>query len=155
MLNLNEIEILQVAIVHEERARKYYERQASRHPGDAAGDLFSFLAGEEDGHIRKLSAVHGIPKFEAGWEEKYLPYLIDLDKLAWEEGVEAEAAKGPEAVRKGLLIARKAESHAIDFYSRASAVVEDRNTKGLLAELESEEKIHLMKIERYLKELQG
>ncbi|HEY7528489.1 MAG TPA: ferritin family protein [Candidatus Deferrimicrobiaceae bacterium] len=155
MIDLNEIEILQVAVVHEERARKYYERQASRHPGDPAGDLFSFLAGEEEGHIRKLNAKFGVPKFEAGWEEKYLPFLIDLERLAWEEGVDAEATKGPEAVRKGLLIAKKAESHAIDFYRRAAGVVEDRNTKGLLSELESEERIHLTKIERYLKELQG
>jgi rubrerythrin len=153
MLDLNEIEILQVAVVHEERARKYYERQASRHAKGPAGDLFAFLAGEEEGHIRKLSAKFGIPRFEAGWEQKYLPYLIDLDKLAWEEGVKAEASGGGEAVRRGLLIARKAESHAIDFYSRAAGVVEDKNTKGLFAELEGEEKIHLAKIESYLKEL--
>jgi len=153
MLDLNEMEILQVAVVHEERARKYYERQASRHANDPAGDLFAFLAGEEEGHIRKLSAKFGVQRFEAGWEEKYLPYLIDLERLAWEEGVEVEAASGVEAVRKGLLIAKKAESHAIDFYRRAAGVVEDRNAKGLLAELEGEEKIHLAKIESYLKEL--
>ena len=82
-----------------------------------------------------------------------MPFLIDLDKLAWEEGVEAEAAAGAEAVRKGLEIAKKAESHAISFYGRAAGVVEDRNTRGLLLELEGEEKIHLAKVEGYLKEL--
>lgn len=153
MIDLNEIEILQVAVAHEERARTFYDRLAARHAGDPAGDLFGFLAGEEEGHIRKLSARYGVPRFEAGWEEKYIPYLIDLDKLAWEEGVEAEAAAGADAVRKGLLIARKAEAHAIDFYHRAAGVVEDKNTSGLLAELEGEEKIHLAKIEGYLKEL--
>ena len=153
MLDLNEIEILQVAVVHEERARKFYERLAARHARNPAGDLFGFLAGEGGGDIRKLSAKCVAPRFEAGWEQKYLPYLIDLDKLAWEEGVEVEGASGVEAVRKGLLIARKAESHAIDFYSRAARVVEDKDTKGLFAELEGEEKIHLAKIESYLKEL--
>ena len=153
MIDLNEIEILQVAVAHEERARTFYDRLAVRHAGDPAGDLFGFLAGEEEGHIRKLSARYGVPRFEAGWEEKYIPYLIDLEKLAWEEGVEAEAATGVEAVRKGLLIARKAESHAIDFYHRAAGAVEDKNTHGLLAELEGEEKIHLAKIEGYMKEL--
>jgi rubrerythrin len=153
MIDLNEIEILQVAVAHEERARAYYERQAARHPGDPAGDLFAFLAGEEQGHIRKLSARHGVPAFEAGWEEKYLPYLIDLEKLAWEEGVEAEAARGAEGVRKALLIAKKAEAHAIDFYNRAAKVVEDKNTKGLLSDLEGEEKVHLAKIESYMKEM--
>jgi len=153
MIDLNEIEILQVAIIHEERARKFYERLASRHSKYPAGDLYAFLAGEEEGHLKKLSAKYGVPRFEAGWEEKYLPSLIDLDKLAWEDGVEAEATAGFEAVRKGLLIARKAESHAIDFYNRAAGVVEDRNTKELFAELEGEEKIHLAKIEGYLKEL--
>jgi rubrerythrin len=153
MIDLNEIEILQVAVVHEERARRYYEAQASRHPADPAGDLFAFLAGEEEGHIRKLSARFGIPRFEAGWEEKYLPYLIDLEKLASEEGAEAGTPSGVEAVRKGLLLAKKAESHAIDFYGRASLAVADSGTKALLAELEGEEKIHLARIESYLKEL--
>jgi len=151
MIDLNEIEILQVAVAHEERARTFYERLAARHAGDPAGDLFGFLAGEEEGHIRKLSARYGVPRFEAGWEEKYIPFLIDLEKLAREEGVEAESSSGVEAVRKGLLIATKAEEHAIDFYHRAAGVVEDKNTGGLLAELEGEEKIHLAKIEGYLK----
>src|SRR5512134_633143 len=153
MIDLNEIEILQVAVAHEERARRFYERLAARHTGDPAGDLFGFLAGEEEGHIRKLSARYGVPRFEAGWEEKYLPYLIDLEKLAWEEGVAAEAAAGVEAVRRGLLIAMKAESHAIDFYHRAAEVVEDKATSILLSELEGEEKIHLAKIEGYRKGL--
>ena len=151
MIDLNEIEILQVAVAHEERARAFYDRLAARHAGDPAGDLFGFLAGEEEGHIRKLSARYGLPRFEAGWEEKYIPFLIDLEKLAREEGVEAESSSGVEAVRKGLLIATKAEEHAIDFYHRAADVVEDKNTGGLLAELEGEEKIHLAKIEGYLK----
>lgn len=153
MIDLNEIEILQVAVAHEERARRFYDRLAARHAGDPAGDLFGFLSGEEEGHIRKLSSRLAVPRFEAGWEQKYLPYLIDLEKLAWEEGVEAEAAAGGEAVRKGLLIARKAETHAIDFYHRAASVVEDKNTSGLLSELEGEEKIHLARIEEYLKGL--
>lgn len=153
MLDLNEIEILQVALVHEERAKTFYERLARTQGDTPAGDLFDFLAREEEGHIRKLSAAHGIPAFESGREEKYLPYLIDLDRLAWEEGVEAGGAEGPDAVRKGLSVAKKAESHAIAFYRRAGDVVEDRNTRELLSELESEERAHLAKIEAYLKDL--
>ncbi len=153
MIDLNEIEILQVAVAHEERARRFYEHLAARHAGDPAGDLFGFLAGEEEGHIRKLSARYGIPTFEAGWEEKYLPYLIDLEQLAREEGVAAEAATGVDAVRRGLLIAMKAESHAIDFYHRAAGVVGDEERSGLLSELEGEERIHLAKIEGYLEGL--
>src|SRR4030066_158598 len=81
MLDLNEIEILQVALAHETQARIFYERLARRQGDTPVGDLFAFLAEEEEGHIRKLSAKHGIPAFEADWEEKYLPYLIDLDRL--------------------------------------------------------------------------
>ena len=153
MLDLNEIEILQVALAHEGRAKDFYGRLASRHGDAPAGRLFAFLAGEEEGHIRKLSSRYKIPAFEAGWEAKYLPYLIDLDRLAGEEGVDAEGASGADAARKGLAIARKAESHAIDFYARAAGVVEDRNTKGLLAELQAEETAHLGRIESLLKDL--
>ncbi len=153
MLDLNEIEILQVALVHEERARTFYERLARRQGDTPAGDLFDFLAREEEGHIRKLSAAHGIPASEAEREEKYLPYLIDLERLAWEEGVEAGGDEGPDAVRKGLSVARKAESHAIAFYRQARDVVEDRNTKELLSGLESEERGHLARIDAYLKDL--
>lgn len=153
MLDLNEIEILQVALAHEKQARTFYERLA-RHQGDTpGGDLFAFLAEEEQGHIRKLSAKHGIPEFEADWEEKYLPYLIDLDRLAWEEGVDAGGTEGPDALRKGLSVAKKAESHAIAFYHMAAKVVEDRNTQDMLSELEAEERIHLAKIEAHLESL--
>jgi rubrerythrin len=60
---------------------------------------------------------------------------------------------GPEAVRRGLEIACKAESHAISFYAEAGKVVEDPSTKTLLAELEGEERNHLAKIEGYLADL--
>ncbi|MGE5190417.1 MAG: ferritin-like domain-containing protein [Gemmatimonadota bacterium] len=150
MLDLNEIEILQVALAHEGRAKAFYDRLAARHGGDPAGELFAFLAGEEEGHIRKLSSLHGIPAFEAGWEAKYLPYLIDLDRLAWEEGIQAEAASGADAARKGLAIARKAETHAIEFYGKAAEVAEDRDTKELLAGLQAEERIHLARIDGLL-----
>jgi rubrerythrin len=153
MIDLNEIEILQVALAHEERARAFYVRMAERYGGSVAGDLFLFLSREEEAHIRRLSSRYGIPEFEKKWEEKFLPYLIDLDRLAREEGVDAQHATGPEAVRRGLAIARKAESHAIAFYAGAGKVVEDPSTKTLLAELEEEERNHLAKIEGYLADL--
>jgi Uncharacterized conserved protein len=153
MLDLNEIEILQVALAHEERARAFYVRMADRHGDSAAGDLFAFLSREEEGHIRRLTSRYGIPEFEKKWEEKFLPYLIDLDRLAWEEGLGAQYTTGPEAVRRGLGIARKAESHAITFYAQSGEIVEDKKTKTLLAELEEEERNHLAKIEGYLADL--
>ena len=153
MLDLNEIEILRVALAHEERARAFYLRMAERHGGSAAGDLFVFLSREEEGHIRRLTSRYGIEEFEKKWEEKFLPYLIDLDRLAWEEGLATEYTTGPEAVRRGLGIARKAESHAITFYAQSRETVEDEKTKALLAELEEEERNHLAKVERYLADL--
>ena len=153
MLDLNEVEILQVALAHEERARAFYERMSARHGGSTAGDLFGFLSREEVSHIRKLTGRHGIPGFEAKWQEKYLPYMLDLDRLAWEEGIETQHASGPESVRRGLGIARKAETHAIAFYASAAKVVEDKRTKELLAGLEGEERNHLAKIEGHLADL--
>ena len=153
MIDLNEIEILHVAIAHEERARRFYERLARQHDGTLAGDLFGSLAAEEEGHIRRITSRYGIEEFEKKWEEKFLPYLIDLDRLAWEEGLGTQYTPGPEAVRRGLGIARKAESHAISFYARSREAVEDRKTKTLLAELEEEERKHLAKIEGYLADL--
>ncbi len=153
MLDLNEIEILQVALAHEERARVFYIRMAERHGGSAAGDLFVFLSREEEGHIRRLTSRYGVPEFEKKWEEKFLPYLIDLDRLAWEEGLGTQYTPGPEAVRRGLGIARKAEFHAIAFYAESGKTVDDRKTKTLLAELEEEERNHLAKIEGYLGDL--
>lgn len=153
MLDLNEIEILQVALAHEERARAFYARMADRHGDSTAGDIFAFLAREEEGHIRRLTSRYGIPEFEKKWEEKFLPYLVDLDRLALEEGLSAQYTTGPEAVRRALGIARKAESHAIAFYARSGETVEERKTKTLLAELEVEERNHLAKIEGYLADM--
>jgi len=153
MLDLNEIEILRVALAHEERARAFYDRMADRLGDSAAGDLFAFLSREEEGHIRRISARYGIPEFEKTWEEKFLPYLIDLDRLAWEEGLGTQYTTGPEAIRRGLGIARKAESHAVAFYAQSGETVDDGKTKALLAGLEEEERNHLAKIEGYLADL--
>jgi rubrerythrin len=153
MLDLNEVEILQVALAHEERARAFYERMADRHGDSTAGDLFAYLSREEVAHIAKLSNRHGVPEFQKDWQEKYVPYLIDLERLAWEEGVEAQYATGPEAVRSGLGIAKKAETHAIAFYAQAGKSVGDRKTRALLAELEAEERSHLVRIEGFLADL--
>lgn len=151
MLDLNEIEILQVALAHEERARSYYERQAGLHGGTSAGALFDFLAGEEEGHIRKLSARFGIPGVEAKWEHKYLPYLIDLDRLARDLEEGEGGGGGDEDVRRGLSVAKAAEEHAVEFYGKAAETVEDRNTKELLFALLEEERIHLARIEEFRK----
>lgn len=153
MLDLNEIEILRVALAHEERARAFYLRMAERHGGSAAGDLFVFLSREEEGHIRRLTSLYGMEEFEKKWEEKFLPYLIDLDRLAWEEGLATQYTTGPEAVRRALGIARKAESHAIIFYAQSQETVDEKKTKALLAELEEEERNHLARIEGYLADL--
>jgi len=153
MLDLNEIEILQVALAHEERARAFYVRMANRHGDSTVGDLFDFLSREEEGHIRRLTSRYGIQEFEKKWEEKFLPYLIDLDRLAGEEVLGTQSTTGPEAVRRSLGIARKAESHAIAFYAGAGKTVEDKKTKTLLAELEEEERNHLAKIDGYLADL--
>src|SRR4030066_167374 len=116
MLDRNVIEILQVALAHEERAKTFYEGLARRQGDNPAGDLFAFLAEEEDGHIRKLSAKHGISASVAARGEKVLPYMLALDRLAWEEGVEAGGAEGPDALRKGAFVAEKAGAHANAFY---------------------------------------
>lgn len=152
MLDLNEIEILQVALAHEERARAYYERQAGLHRRTPAGALFDFLAGEEEGHIRKLSARFGVPGVEAKWEHKYLPYLIDLERVAREQEAEGNAV-GDDPVLRGLLVAKAAEEHAVEFYGKAAEAVEDGNTKDLLSELREEERIHLARIEEFRKKV--
>lgn len=155
MLDRNEIEILQVALAHEERARKFYERLASACGATPAGDLFTFLAAEERGHIEKLCAVHRVPPFEASWEEGRLPELADLERVAWEDGEEAAGAPGEAAVRKGLAIAARAEGAAASFYASAARTAESREARDLLAWLESEERIHLARVERYIEELRG
>src|SRR3970040_3198342 len=108
MLDRNVSEILQVALAHEERAKTFYEGLARRQGDNPAGDLFAFLAEEEDGHIRKLSAKHGISASVAARGEKVLPFLIDLDRLAREGGGEAGGAGGPAVLREGLLCTREA-----------------------------------------------
>lgn len=146
MLDLNEIEILQVALAHEERARAFYGRQAGLHGTSPAGDLFGFLAREEEAHIRKLSAVFGVPEHEAKWEHRFLPYLIDLDRIAREE----EGSGEGDAVRKGLSVAKRAEEHAMEFYGQAAEAVEDGNKRELLSALREEERLHLARIEDLL-----
>ncbi len=148
MLDLNEIEILQVALAHEERARAWYDREAEKRKRTPAGALFDFLAGEEAGHIRKLSARFDIPSIEAKWEHKVLPFLIDLDRIARER---EESETDP--LHRALSVAKTAEEHAVEFYGLAAETVEDRGAKELLTALQAEERIHLARIEEFRRKI--
>ncbi|GAB4368526.1 MAG: hypothetical protein Kow00128_13940 [Deltaproteobacteria bacterium] len=144
MFDRNEIEILQVALAHEERARAWYDREAEARKRTPAGALFDFLAAEEAGHIRKLSARFEIPETEATWDHRFLPSLIDLEKIA-REAEETES----DPLRRALSVAQAAEERAVEFYGTAAETVSDRNTRELLLALREEERIHLARIEEF------
>gem|GEM_PF-230344 len=150
MLDRDAIGILQVALAHEERARAFYERMAAVHGTEPAGDLFAFLAREEQGHIDRLAALHGVPRFEASWEADRLPPLADMERVAWEQGAGEPREPGPDALRRGLELAAAAERAAISFYVHAGRAAEDREAQDLCAQLEAEERMHLARIEGFL-----
>lgn len=148
MIDRNEIETLQAALAHEERARSWYDREAEARKGTPAGALFDFLAAEEAGHIRKLSARFEIPETEATWDHRFLPSLIDLERIA-REVEETET----DPLRRALSVAKTAEERAVEFYGTAAETVSDRNTRGLLLALLEEERAHLARIEEFRKKV--
>jgi len=87
------------------------------------------------------------------WQEKYLPYLIDLDRLAWEEGVGTLVRFRPGGGPPRPRDREKGRDPRRRLLRRAAKVVEDKRTKDLLAELEAGGAEHLAKIEGYLADL--
>jgi len=139
-------DILMLAMRMEKGAGDFYRAAAQKAELSPAREMYQQLAAVEDGHMHRLYA-----RAVALLGTQTLPPLHDVlaeTKLAYMEGgieISPALARVHEDFAtelEALEIAVEKEFMSYDFYKRASALVADRDAKGLLAQLAVDERNH-------------
>lgn len=148
--DLTEQEVLALAIASEEDDARIYRSYAERLRGDypASAALFDEMAGEEDGHRRRLIELH----------ETRFGTVIPLIRR---EHVAGFYARRPVWLAANLSLdtirteAEAMERGARDFYERAAARTQDTATRKLLGDLAAAEAGHEQHAHGLEAQLQG
>ena len=136
--DLSEREVLALAISNEEEDGRIYadfaEALAERYPDSA--NMFTDLAGEEDGHRRALIDLY-VERFGA-----HIPFVNrrDIKGAPYPPSVQRVTAQGLDAVRRQ---ARRMEADASRFYLQAAARSSDAGVRKLLGDLAAAEVLHV------------
>jgi rubrerythrin len=143
-------EILEIGIQIEINGRAFYEALAAKAKGKVAGEIFSFLAGEEERHIGVFEgmlakAQRNVPA--ESYPQEFSEYMKELagEHVFTRKGSGEEAAKAirsdKEAVEKGIGF----EKDSIVFYEGIKKSVPAYDQKIIDGIIE-QEKIHLVKL---------
>lgn len=126
-------EVLAGAIHREIGARDFYKRISGEIENSEGKERFKRLAGDEEGHRKKLEA----------WYEKLFDrrFVADTKLLAASEikGIKIRKRAG---AMEALDLAIKAEAEAEDFYTKQAEDVSQAELKELLIRLSKEEHGH-------------
>ena len=134
-------QVLDFAIVEEERAAKFYRSLAKRVSRPPMREVFETFAKEEDAHKAKLLGVR------AGQAELIPDAKVSDLGLADELPDEPRDPSGEVDYRQALVIAIKAETAAYDLYSCLAAATKNATWKLVLEGLAAEEAKHRARFE--------
>lgn len=143
-------EIVEIGIQIENNGRDFYNMLAGRSENEQAREIFRFLAGEEEKHIRIFEGI--LEK-----TQKFAPQGLDADdylrymKVLAEEHVFTQKDRGEEIARKtgsdkeAVEVAIRFEEDSIVFYTGIKRIVPEYDHKVIEALIMQEEG-HLMQL---------
>jgi rubrerythrin len=146
---MDEKEALALAIEREKEAYKYYSDAAARCTGESGRKMFTWLASEEQGHIKILEQQWEKIAGSGTWltEEGYCQYgdidhPVECNEFPSSSEARAEVAEDvPEM--EILKSAIDAERQATEFYADLARNTLDPNGKEMLEKLSRVEQGHL------------
>jgi rubrerythrin len=146
---------MELAVQTEKGGKLFYETVASQSKDEELKKLFSYLANEEDKHIRVFEDIAGTIKVAAdevpaNWEE-VVPYLRAVTESRYFLGTDkalalARDAKTPSQAAK---LALAFEKETMVFYMEAADLVPALN-RPAVETLIREERAHVRKLTGYL-----
>jgi len=143
-------EIVEIGIQIENNGRDFYNMLAGRSENEQAREIFRFLAGEEEKHIKIFEGI--LEK-----TQKFAPQGLDADdylrymKVLAEEHVFTQKDRGEEIARKtgsdkeAVEVAIRFEEDSIVFYTGIKRIVPEYDHKVIEALIMQEEG-HLMQL---------
>jgi len=148
-------EIMEMAVQTEKGGKLFYETVAAQSRDESLKNLFSWLAGEENRHIRvfeSIAATIKVPPGEtpANWEE-VVPYLKALTDSRYFLGKDKALSLAREARSTGQAVemALAFEKETLVFYLEAADMVPSLNRPAVEA-LIREERAHVRKLTGFL-----
>ncbi|MDD5155682.1 MAG: ferritin family protein [Candidatus Omnitrophica bacterium] len=143
-------EIVELGIQIEKNGMVFYNILAKQSQDDKAGDVFKYLAGEEEKHIAVFKAIlDKVEKYEPPkiYADEYLAYMNALasehifTKAGQGELIAKKMKNDAEAIGAGI----KFEEDSIVFYEGMKKVIPEYDHK-IVEELIAQEKDHLKKL---------
>ena len=148
-------EIMEMAVQTERGGKLFYETVAAQSRDGNLKSLFSYLAGEENRHIRVFEGIAKsikVPSNElpANWEE-VVPYLKALTDSRYflGEGKALSLAKDAQTAEQAVEFALAFEKETLVFYLEAADAVPPLNRPAVEA-LIREERAHVRKLTGFL-----
>jgi len=157
---MNELEALSLAIKREREAHRFYSEAAAKTANTAGKKMLSWLASEEEGHIKVLESQWEKVSKDGSWlsEEGYCTYGDISDPVECTEfpsSVEAGGTIAEDASELAVLAkAFEAEKEAASYYADLARNTKDPNGRAMFEKLSRVEQGHLDLLEeeaRYLK----
>ena len=146
---MNELEALNLALGREKDAHRYYSDAAAKSTNAASRKMFSWLASEEEGHIKMLEKLCGEKKVGGKWlsEEEWCACgdisnpvnCAEFPSSSETKGEFTEDTQELEILRQAI----KDEKEATAFYADLAQSTADPNGKAMLEKLSNVEQGHL------------
>ncbi len=143
-------EVAEVGIKIEENGRDFYNGALKLSTDEKAREVFQFLSGEEEKHIRQFEALReNVKKYEPAeaYPEEYFSYLKSLseDYVFTREKKGSEVASEIKSDRDAVDLGIEFEKKSISFYEGMKKVVPEKE-HIVIDKLIEEEKNHLERL---------
>jgi len=152
-------EAVEIGVQIEKNGRDFYNALAVRSKDKKAGDIFRYLASEEEKHIAVFREIlDSVEKYEprGAFPEEYFAYMNALasEHVFTRKGAGEERAKSAKNDKEAVDMGIMAEQESIVFYEGMKEAVPEKDRK-LINKLIREEQSHLVKLINLKKELIG
>lgn len=149
-------QVLLTAYSLEEGLKDFYLKMIEKVTSTSVIDLFNKLAHVEDIHKKRLFDEYA--RLTGSFDQD--AFMAKLKMESGEGGLTTEEYLDRfhpdlEKVEEVISLAMSIEAQALDLYSRAARVTEDKNNKNLLNRIADEEKIHLEQLGILLDQAMG
>lgn len=143
-------EVVELGIEIEKNGRDFYNTLAQRCQNRKAAELFKFLAGEEEKHVKAFEGILAkTDKYEPqGLDaDEYFAYMSSLakDYIFTQKNKGTDIAKATKNDRDAIEMGIRFEKDSIVFYEGIKKVVADPGQK-VINELIAQEEAHLQKL---------
>jgi len=143
-------EVVEMGVQIEKNGRDFYNGVEKLSKNPKAKELFTFLAGEEEEHIKRFEAILSeVKKYEPSeaYPGEYFAYIKTLSEghIFTKENKGAEVAKNIKTDKEAMDTGIKFEKDSVVFYEAMKKVVLEGEHKTIDRLIE-EEKAHLKKL---------